>query len=120
VSGIRDLLEVAWKNIRTQEDTPIYITDRELTVDNMNKALQQVGGSYILCQLNQDGTAITYTPANNASYADCVARLDEIDRLADAIIADCTDSSMSDYEKAEALYTYLTENVLYDHRYYSD
>lgn len=120
VSGIRDLLEVTRKNIRTQEDTPIYITDRELTVDNMNKALQQVGGSYILCQLNQDGTAITYTPANNASYTDCVARLDEIDRLADAIIADCTDSSMSDYEKAEALYTYLTENVLYDHRYYSD
>lgn len=45
-----------------QENIPIRITNLSLTVDDMNKALQQVGGGYLFCQLNRDGTAITVVP----------------------------------------------------------
>lgn len=120
VANLRELIETARANIGTSADTPIRITDRSLLVDDMNLALQQVGGGYILCQLNQDGTKITYTPLNNMAYADCLNRLHTIDRLADLVIEEQVNGSMTDTEKADALYAYLTEHVLYDHRYYSD
>lgn len=86
----------------------------------MSRALQQAGGGYILCTLNRDGTAITFTPQNNLSREECAARLATMMQMADEVTAACVQPDMSETEKAEALYTYLTENVRYDHRYYSD
>lgn len=120
VSDLQELIQAARENLDTPASTPIRITNPTLTVDDMNKALQQAGGSYILCQLNQDGTAITYTALNDLSYDECLSRLERINALADTVIAEQVDRNMSRYEQAEALYTYLTETVLYDHRYYSD
>ena len=67
--------------------------------------------SYILCQLNRDATEITFTPLNDLSMSEAVDMLDEIDGLTDAVLAECVDEGMTELEKAEALYTYLTENV---------
>ena len=120
VSDLPALIQVAAEHISFGEDTSIRITDPTLTADDMNKALQQVGGSYVLCQLNRDGTAITYKALDAFPYAESLSRLQQIEALATSIVQDQTDSAMTAYEKAEALYTYLTENVKYDHRYYSE
>ena len=119
VESLSDLINAAEANLG-KSSVKIYIADRSLTVDDMNRALQQAGGSYILCQLNRDATEITFTPLNDLSMSEAVDMLDEIDGLADAVLAECVDEGMTELEKAEALYTYLTENVKYDHRYYSD
>lgn len=120
VSDLPALIQVATAHIGLGEDTPIRITDPALTVDDMNNALQQVGGSYVLCQLNRDGTAITYKPLDEFTYTDSLSRLQQIEALANSIVQNQTDSAMTAYEKAETLYIYLTENVKYDHRYYSE
>ena len=119
VSSLHDLIQTAWDNLE-QESVAIRITDPSLTVDDMNKALQQAGGSYILCQLSEDGTAITFTPQNNLSRADALEHLSEIERLTGKVIEETVTADMSETEKAEALYTYVTENVKYDQRYYAD
>lgn len=119
VESLSDLINAAEANLG-KSSVKIYIADRSLTVDDMSMALQQAGGSYILCQLNRDATEITFTPLNDLSMSEAVDMLDEIDGLADAVFAECVDEGMTKLEKAEALYTYLTENVKYDHRYYSD
>ena len=99
---------------------PIRITDPTLSPDHINLALQQVGGGYILCALNRDGTQITCTPAMGTTLEECLAMLDEADRLAGEVAAQLVTDSMTDREKAEALYAYLTAHVQYDQRYYSD
>ena len=119
VNSLWNLMEIAMNNIGAGE-IPIRITNRDLTVDDMNKALQQAGGGYILCQLNRDATAIVFTALDNMSGTDGFARLKEIDALADTVVTQYTSSDMTDMEKARALYTYLTETVKYDFRYYSD
>ena len=120
VSSLTELIAAARAGLDAPDSAQIRITDRSLTVDDMNKALQQVGGSYILCQLNADGTAITYTPLNALSYAEALDRLRDIDTLAGMVLASTVDGAMTARERAEALYTYVTENVRYDQRYYSD
>lgn len=119
VAVLHELVTCAQQNL-TKASVNIRITDPTLTVDDMNQALQQVGGGYLLCQLNRDGTAIAVTPQNGMTKADCLSRLQEIDRLADEVIADCVTSGMTQQEKATALYTYITDNVRYDRRYYDD
>lgn len=119
VGSLRALADCARQHI-AQESVQIRITNPTLTVDDMNQALQQAGGSYLLCQLNRDGTAITMTPQNSITRADCLARLDEIDRMADEVIVDCVRDGMTPLQKAAALYTYITDHVRYDQRYYSD
>lgn len=119
VDSLQDLIQTAEAHL-AEASVAIRITDAALQVDDMNKALQQVGGGYILCQLNRDGTAITFTPQNNLSHTEAVDRLQAVNQLADEIVASCISSEMSEMEKAEALYTYLTETVRYDQRYYSD
>lgn len=116
---LNDLIRIAWDN-KTKESVSIRITDPELTVDDMNKALQQAGGSYILCQLNEDGTAITFAPQNNLGRTEALEHLSEIDRLTSKVVDEIITADMTGAEKAEALYTYVTENVRYDQRYYAD
>ncbi len=119
ISSLHELITAARENL-SQPALPIRITNQELEVDDMSRALQQVGGGYILCALNRDGTAITFTPQNNLSQEECVARLEAIDRMAAEVADTCVQPDMNQMEKAQSLYAYLTENVRYDHRYYSD
>ena len=48
------------------------------------------------------------------------AALAEADQLADKVITQVITEDMSQWEKAEALYAYVTVRVSYDQRYYSD
>ena len=49
-----------------------------------------------------------------------LAALAEADRLAEQVIAQVITPGMSQREKAEALYAYVTSTVSYDQRYYTD
>ncbi|HIX90949.1 MAG TPA: hypothetical protein H9845_08660 [Candidatus Agathobaculum pullicola] len=99
VDRLHALVALARENL-TQTSVSIRITDPLLTVDDMNNALQQVGGGYLLCQLNRDGTAVTFAPQNNMTREACLARLVEIDRLADELLASCISDDMTACEKA--------------------
>lgn len=117
VDSLAGLVQAARDGL-AQESIPIRITDPELLVDHMNKALQQVGGSYLLCQLSRDGTAVTVTPQGGLTRQQTLARLAELDALAEQIYGETVTPEMGRREQAQALYTYLTEQVRYDFRYY--
>ena len=119
VGSIPELIAVAEENIG-QETVPVRIINPALETDAMNRALQQAGGGYLLCMLNRDATAIQYSAPYNLSMEDCLAALAEADQLADQVIAQVITEGMSQREKAEALYAYVTGGVSYDQRYYSD
>ena len=119
VDSLAGLVQAA-RNGLAQESIPIRITDPELVVDHMNKALQQVGGSYLLCRLSRDGTAVTVTPQGGLTHQQALERLAELDALAEQIYGETVTPEMGQREQAEALYAYLTEHVRYDFRYYGE
>ena len=114
-----ELIALAQEHL-DQAEIPVRITDPSLTVDDLNRALQQVGGGYLLCQLSRDGTAVTVTPLNGLTHQAALDRLAEIEALAQQIVEECVTDSMTLPEQAEALYTRLTDRVAYDFRYYTD
>lgn len=117
VNSLADLVQVARSGL-SQESVSIRITNAGLSVDDMNRALQQIGGGWLLCQLNRDGTAITFTPQNGLTHQQAMERLLESDQLAKQVYSEAVTEGMGQREQAEALYTYLTEQVRYDFRYY--
>ncbi len=119
VSSLQELIAVAQQNLG-EEPVPIRITNTALTPDDMNRALQQAGGGYLYCGLNRDATALVFSAPMGMSIADCLDALREADALADAVIAQCVTPDMDEREKAQALYTYVTQHVAYDRRYYND
>lgn len=119
VSTLEELIAVAQSHMGTAP-TPIRLMDSTLAPDDMNQALQQAGGGYVLCALNTDGTQITYSPAMGMTMEECMSLLAEADRLADLIISQTLTDHMAEREKAQALFSYVTENVTYDQRYYAD
>ena len=98
---------------------PIRITEPTLTVDAMNRALQQVGGGWLLCQLSRDGTAITVTPQGGLSREGPEPAEAQSECLARQVYENRHGGEMGKAAQAEALYAYLTEQVRYDFRYYS-
>ena len=119
IGSLAALVQTAREGLE-QESIPIRITDPELVVDDMNRALQQVGGGFLLCQLSRDGTAITVTPQNGMTHQQALARLEETEALAGQVYEACVAADMSLSQQAEALYTWLTEQVRYDFRYYGN
>ena len=117
--SIPELIALAEENIG-QEAVPVRITKWELDPDSMNRALQQAGGGYLLCMLNRDATAIQYQASYGTDMETGLAALAETDRLAEQVIAQVVTPGMSQREKAEALYAYVTSTVSYDQRYYTD
>lgn len=119
VSGLGELLRAAEEHMGA-EALPIRVTDPDLTPDEMNRVLRQAGGGYILCMLNRDGTEVAYTPAMGMDMAECLSLLAQADALAEEVVSKEVSDTMTEREKAEALYAYLAENVAYDRRYYSN
>lgn len=119
VASLADIIAVASGHLGS-ETVNIRITNKELNADDMNNALQQAGGGYIVGFLNNDATAITFSPAMGMTGEECLAYLESCDELAESVVAEYVTSDMSDREKAFALYGYLTGNVKYDFRYYTD
>ena len=116
---LEELIAVAESHLGA-EPAPIRITDTTLDPDTMNRALQQVGGGYILCQLSPDGTELRYTPGSGMTMEECLAALSLADELTDQVVARVIKEGMTLRERAEALYSYVTQTVSYDQRYYSD
>ena len=102
VDSLADLVQTAREGLR-QENIPVRITDPGLAVDDMNRALQQVGGSYLLCQLSRDGTAVTVTPQGGLTRQQALERLAELDALAEQIYGETVTPEMGQLEQAEAL-----------------
>lgn len=98
----------------------ISITNPALDVDDMSRALQQVGGGYLVCELNRDATAINYRPSMGYSMEECLTMLEEARAAAEKLALELTTPEMGEEERLSALYTWLTDNVKYDHRYYAD
>lgn len=126
VGSLTELIQAARTHL-ADDSVNIRITNSELLVEDMNAVLMnQVGQTYILSSLNKDGTQILMKPAtilrgepiNNKEEA--LQKLSRIDELAQQVVDEYTNETMSQMEKAQALYAYLTENVVYDYRYYND
>ena len=93
VSSLSDLVQTAQAGL-SRESIPIRITAPDLAVDDMNRALQQVGGGYLLCQLNRDGTAISVTPQGGLTREEALARLAETETLARQIYQETVTADM--------------------------
>lgn len=119
VASLPELIAAAEAHLGP-EPVKIRLTDTALTPDGMNRALQQVGGGYILCSLSRDGTQLTYSPSMGMTMKECLALLEQAKELAAEAAGALTDGTMTEREQAEALYRYLTEHVKCDRRYYSD
>lgn len=119
VSSLHELLALAEAHLG-EEEAPLCITDPTLEPDEMNRALQQVGGGYIYCALSRDGAALQYSPPAEMTLEDCMEALALADGLADQVVEELITDGMTQREKAQALYAFLTVNVAYDQRYYSD
>lgn len=119
VSSLEELIHLAETRMG---DAPaaVRIADQSLPPDLMNRALSQVGSGYLYCALNQDGTEITYSSPAGMTIQACLQAMAEEERLARELVSGLVWDSMPQMEKAQVLYAFLTENVSYDQRYYSD
>lgn len=119
VGSIKDLIAVAEHHLG-ETSLPVCITNTQMEPDAMNRALQQVGGGYILCSLNRDATFLQYSVPPEMTMEGCIDALKLADAMADEVIAHVVTEGMTQREQAEAVYSYLTQTVSYDQRYYSD
>lgn len=110
VWGIQDIIFLARENL-DKESIKIRITNPKMLKSDVKYALQQVGGGYLICELNEDATEIIIRPADGMTKKEALARLEEMDKLADKIYAECVTEDMSDLEAAEELYLYLANKV---------
>ena len=69
--------------------------------------------------VSRDGTAITVTPQGGLSREEALNRLAQSECLARQVYEEIVTAEMGKAAQAEALYAYLTEQVRYDFRYYS-
>lgn len=119
VGSMEELLDRAADHLG-EEQVAIRITNPQMEPDRMNRALQQVGGGYLLCMLKEDGTAIQYDTPPDKTMEECMQALETAEKLADQVFEKLITDQMTEREKAEVLYSYLTENVSYDQRYKTD
>lgn len=119
-ASLEELLRTAEENL-DKDRVAVRITDASLNVDEMGQVLRQAGDGYFVCMLNSDATEIMIQPSDRELGKEgCLKALEEIDRMADEVIEKCIREGMSEEEKAYALYSYITETVSYDMRYYND
>lgn len=119
ISSLEELISAAEQGIG-ESPLPVRITNQALDPDLMNRALSQVGGGYLYCALNQEGTEIICNPPTGKTLQDCREVMAEEERLAGELSSLLITDAMPQWEKAQILYAFLTENVAYDRRYYSD
>lgn len=119
IDSLNTLIAVAEEHLGT-EPVNIRITNTTLEPDTLWHALQQAGGVYVVCKPSQDATQILFEPPMGVTMEEALAALEEIEQYADKIVSEVLEDGMTEYEKAEALYSYVTETVTYDWRYYND
>lgn len=119
VQSLSELIAAAENNL-SSGSIAVRIMDTSLEPDEMNKALQQAGGGYFSCTLNQDATAIVFNPPVSMTAQDCLQAIAQAEELSDSVISQLISEDMSQEDRAWALYSWLCSNVEYDQRYYSD
>ena len=102
------------------ERLSIAITDPNLLVDDIQRALMQAGCGCIVYTLSPDGTEITASPGIAESLPECAALISDTYELAASLLEDIVSDDDSQLEKIRAVYGYISENVSYDFRYYND
>lgn len=113
VSSLEELIAAAQAGLGGNP-VPVRITNPALLPDDLNLALQQVGGGEILCQLNGPELKSCISPPQDAPWPSVWSNwrtLKEVTRL--------VRPGMSQLEIATVLYDSLTEQVVYDRRYYT-
>lgn len=98
----------------------IAITDPDLAVEDIQRALGQAGYGWIRYDLSRDGTEIVATAPVGKDLSACAEAINESFRLGGEVLARTLTDGMTDREKARALYDDLVGRVAYDFRYYSD
>ena len=98
----------------------IAITDASLEVEDLQRALGQAGYGWICYTLSQDGTKILASAPVGMTLTDCAQAINDSFALGATILGEILTEQMSVSEKIEAIYSYITSNVAYDFRYYSD
>lgn len=96
----------------------IAITNDELQVDDLQRALLHGGYGFFVCTLNGDGTEIRVTPGIEKTLEDSAAALETTRQLAEDLVAELVTPDMTDRQKVEAVYQWITDNAEYDWRYY--
>lgn len=120
IASLKELLAVAEENL-DKDMVNIRITNPDLNIEEMQQVLRQAGKGYFFCMLYADATAIMISyPEQEYTREEILTQLAEIDEMADEIIKQRVTEGMTEREKALALYSYVTENVRYDQRYYTD
>lgn len=120
VGSLHDADAMAQSMIDGTERLPIAISDPSLEVEDLQRAVGQGGYGWLVFSLSRDGTEILASAPVNMTIQDCVENINESFRLAGDILQEIVTDDMTDREKVEAVYNYITENVAYDFRYYSD
>jgi len=120
ISCLRDAKVMAQSMIDGTERLPIAITDPDLSVEDIQRALAQAGYGWIKFDLSRDGTEIVGQAAVGKSLEECVSAINESFQLGGEILAELITEDMTEQEKAAAIYGRIVDNVAYDFRYYSD
>ncbi len=118
VDTLQDLIEAAQKT-RGPERATIAIANSALEVEDMQRALMQSGGGFVVFTLNEDATEILALPSDGRTLSACVADWEQTESLADTLLAKIITSTMTDDEKINTIYAWVTANVTYDERYYN-
>lgn len=119
VNSLLDLIHIANEGY-PEDGQPIFIKNKELRVEEMQRALFQAGESYFVCQFNTDFTAIINEPTYGITRAQCLDKIKQIDEKSNEIIMALIAPHMSELEKETILYNYVIANTIYDYRYYND
>lgn len=119
VGSLHDADVMAQSMLDGRERLAIAITDPALEVEELQRAVGQGGYGWIACSLSRDGTELLASPPVGMTLPQCADSINESFRLAGGILAEIVTEDMTDREKTEAVYAYITENVAYDFRYYS-
>lgn len=119
IGSLHDADTMAQSMIDGTEHLSVAISDPALEVEDLQRAVGQGGYGWIVCSLSRDGTELLAAPSLDMSLSDCVENINESFRLAGDILSGIVTDDMTDREKVEAVYAYITRNVAYDFRYYS-
>lgn len=119
VGSLHDADVMAQSMTDGTERLSVAITDPELEVDDIQRAVGQAGYGWLAVSLSRDGTQFVATPVSGMTLSECAAQIEESFALAGELLEELVTGEMTQKEKLEAVYGYITEKVSYDFRYYS-
>ena len=117
ISTYHDLITVT-DQVVGEKSAQIAITDPNLDFDTMQMVLlSQCGYGYIVFTINDDATKLIANPSIGLTMEQCVERIESIKEGANWIISEIITEDMSDDDKVQAVYDYITSTVVYDPEY---